>query len=168
MTTPPFAFIDGALEVNPKATFSTGVINSWLNQPRARRMVISMVDKGVDAVFGATMAGVIEAAAERDILAFGNIIHPQLQYPSTVVASALWHLEPTVNALIAAIRDGSYRASDLAPLSFMRAKGSSLSPLGTFEDKVPPALIQRVRAKEADILAGRFVVPIKNEIKLTV
>ncbi|ARU03542.1 BMP family ABC transporter substrate-binding protein [Comamonas serinivorans] len=161
------AFIDGAREVNPRARFSTGVINSWLNQPRARQMTMAMVDQGVDAMFAATMAGVIETAAERNILAFGNIIHPQPQYPNTVVASALWHMEPTVDAVIAAVQAGTYQARDLASLSFMRAKGASLSPLGTFERKVAPELLQRVRAKEADILSGRFVVPIKDEIELT-
>ncbi len=161
------AFAAGAREVNPTVRFSAGEIRSWLNQPRARRMTMRMVDQGVDAVFACTMAGVIETAAERGILAFGNIIHPQPQYPKTVVASALWHMEPTVQAVIGKVRAGQYRAQDFGPLSYMRAKGSSLSPLGTFEGKVPPELIKRVRAKEADILSGRFVVAVKDDIALT-
>jgi basic membrane lipoprotein Med (substrate-binding protein (PBP1-ABC) superfamily) len=161
------AFMDGAREVNPKAKFTTGEIRSWLNQPRARRLTNRMVDQGVDVMFAGTMAGVIETAAERGILAFGNIIHPQDQYPKTVVASALWHMEPTVQAVFEKLRAGTYRAQDFGPLSFMRAKGSSLSPLGTFENKIPPELIQRMRAREADILAGRFTVPIKDELVLT-
>ena len=161
------AFIDGAREVNPKAKFSTGEIRSWLNQPRARRLTNRLVDQGADVVFAGTMAGVIETAAERGILAFGNIIHPQDLYPKTVVASALWHMEPTVQAAIAKLRAGSFRAEDFGPLSFMRAKGSSLSSLGTFDNKIPPELLKRMRAKEADIMAGRFTVPIKDEIVLT-
>ena len=161
------AFIDGAREVNPKAKFSTGEIRSWLNQPRARRLTNRLVDQGADVVFAGTMAGVIETAAERGILAFGNIIHPQDLYPKTVVASALWHMEPTVQAAIVKLRAGGFRAENYGPLSFMRAKGSSLSPLGTFENKIPPDLLKRMRAKETDIMAGRFTVPIKDEIVLT-
>ena len=161
------AFIDGAREVNPKAKFSTGEIRSWLNQPRARRLTNRLVDLGADMVFAGTMAGVIETAAERGILAFGNIIHPQDLYPKTVVASALWHMEPTVQAAIAKLRAGNFRAEDFGTLSFMRARGSSLSPLGSFENKIPPELLKRMRAKEADILAGRFSVPIKDEMVLT-
>jgi hypothetical protein len=76
-------------------------------------------------------------------------------------------MEPTVQAVFEKLRAGTYRAQDFGPLSFMRAKGSSLSPLGTFENKIPPELIQRMRAREADILAGRFTVPIKDELVLT-
>ena len=161
------AFMDGARETNPKCRFTTGEIRSWLNQPRARRLTNRLADQGADVVFAGTMAGVIETAAERGLLAFGNIIHPQDLYPKTVVASALWHMEPTVQAAIGKLRAGTYRAEDFGTLSFMRAKGSSLSPLGTFESKIPPELLKRMRAREADILAGRFTVQIKDELVLT-
>ena len=65
-----------------------------------------MIDKGVDVLY-AERFGVSDAARERGVLAIGNVIDTQPQYPDTVVASALWHMEPTVSAAIAAVRAGS-------------------------------------------------------------
>jgi basic membrane lipoprotein Med (substrate-binding protein (PBP1-ABC) superfamily) len=44
----------------------------------------------------------------------------------------------------------------------MKHKGSSLAPLGTFEKKVPPELVARVRAKEKAILDGKFSVKVDD------
>ena len=44
----------------------------------------------------------------------------------------------------------------------MKPKGSTLSPLGTFEKKVPADLLAKVKAKEAEILAGKFTVKVDD------
>jgi len=44
----------------------------------------------------------------------------------------------------------------------MKYKGSSLAPLGTFEGKVPAALVAKVKAREADILSGKFAVKVDD------
>jgi basic membrane lipoprotein Med (substrate-binding protein (PBP1-ABC) superfamily) len=44
----------------------------------------------------------------------------------------------------------------------MKHKGSSLAPLGTFEKKVPADLAAKVKAREADILAGKFTVKVND------
>ena len=71
------------------------------------------------------------------------------------------------DAVIQRVRAGKFKPEDYASLSLMRAKGASLSPLGTFEGKVPPALVSQVRAKEADILSGRFQVPYIEALDMT-
>ena len=49
----------------------------------------------------------------------------------------------------------------------MMAKGgSSLAPFHEFEKKLPAAVINEVRAKEADIKSGKFTIPIiETELK---
>jgi basic membrane protein A and related proteins len=42
----------------------------------------------------------------------------------------------------------------------MKFKGSELAPLGTFDGKVPAAVMTKVKAKEKDILDGKFKVPV--------
>jgi basic membrane protein A len=44
----------------------------------------------------------------------------------------------------------------------MKHKGSSLAPLGTFEKKVPADIVAKVKAKEADIVAGKFTVKVDD------
>jgi basic membrane lipoprotein Med (substrate-binding protein (PBP1-ABC) superfamily) len=155
------AFIAGAREVNPKASFSISFINSWFDPPKAKEAAFAMIDKGADVMY-AERFGVSDAAKERKVLAIGNVIDTQKDYPDTVVASALWHMEPSIDAAIAAVKAGSFKAEDYGHLSQMKAKGSSLSPLGSFEKKVPAELMAKVMAKQKAILAGSFSVKVDD------
>ncbi len=155
------AFIAGAKEVNPKAEFSISFINSWFDPPKAKEAAFAMVDKGADVLY-AERFGVSDAAKERKVLAIGNVIDTQKDYPDTVVASALWHMEPTIDAAIKAVKAGTFKAEDYGHLSMMKPKGSTLSPLGTFEKKLPAELVAKVAAKEKAILAGQFTVKVDD------
>jgi basic membrane lipoprotein Med (substrate-binding protein (PBP1-ABC) superfamily) len=155
------AFIAGAKEVNPKAEFSISFINSWFDPPKAKEAAFAMIDKGADVMY-AERFGVSDAAKERKVLAIGNVIDTQKDYPDTVVASALWHMEPTIDAAIKAVKAGSFKAEDYGHLSMMKPKGSSLSPLGSFEKKLPADLVAKVQAKEKAILDGKFTVKVDD------
>ena len=155
------AFMAGARETNPKVEFTVTFINSWFDPPKAKEATFAMIDKGADVLY-AERFGVSDAAKEKGKLAIGNVINTQDKYPDTVVASALWHMEPSVDRAIKAVKDGSYKAEDYGPFSMMKYKGSSLAPLGTFEKKVPADLVAKVKAKETDILAGKFTVKVDD------
>jgi basic membrane protein A len=96
------------------------------------------------------------------VLAIGNVINTQDKYPDTVVASALWNMEPTIDAAIKAVKAGKLQGRGLRPLLDMKHKGSELAPIGTFEGKVPKAVIDKVRARTAEILAGSFTVKVDD------
>ncbi|HXF46094.1 MAG TPA: BMP family protein [Burkholderiaceae bacterium] len=155
------AFMAGAREVNPKAEFMVTFINSWFDPPKAKEAAFAMIDKGADVMY-AERFGVSDAAKERKVLAIGNVINTQPNYPDTVVASALWHMEPTIDAALKAVRAGKFGAEDYGKYSYMAVKGSELAPLGTFEKRIPADLIKRVREREAAILAGKFTVKIDD------
>jgi len=155
------AFMAGAKEVNPKTEFMVTFINSWFDPPKAKEAAFAMIDRGADLMY-AERFGVSDAAKERGKLAIGNVINTQDKYPDTVVASALWNMEPTIDAAIKAVKAGKFKAEDYGHFSQMKAKGSELAPLGTFEGKVPAELMARVRAKEKAILDGTFKVKVDD------
>ncbi|HOE43346.1 MAG TPA: BMP family protein [Rhodoferax sp.] len=155
------AFMAGAKETNPKVEFSVSFINSWFDPPKAKEAAFAMIDKGADVMY-AERFGVSDAAKEKGKLAIGNVINTQAQYPDTVVASALWHFEPSADRAIKLALAGKFVAEDYGPYSMMKHKGSSLAPLGTFEKKVPADIIAKVKAKEADIVAGKFNVKVDD------
>ena len=155
------AFMAGAREINPKVQFSITFINSWFDPPKAKEAAFAMIDKGADVMY-AERFGVSDAAKERKVLAIGNVIDTQAQYPDTVVASAIWHMEPTIDKAVAAVKGGSFKAEDYGSLSMMKVKGSSLSPLGTFEKKIPAELVAKVRAREKAMLEGKFAVKVDD------
>jgi basic membrane lipoprotein Med (substrate-binding protein (PBP1-ABC) superfamily) len=161
------AFIAGAREVNPKVEFYVTFIGSWFDPPKAKEAAYAMIEKGADILY-AERFGVSDAAKEKGKLAIGNVIDTQAQYPDTVVASALWNMEPTIDRAIKAVKDGKFKAEDYGPYSMMKYKGSELAPLGTFESKVPKDLAEKVKAREKAILDGKFAVKVvETEPKTT-
>lgn len=155
------AFMAGAREVNPQVQFAVTFINSWFDPPKAKEAAFAMIDKGADVLY-AERFGVSDAAKERGKLAIGNVIDTQDKYPDTVVASALWHMEPSIDRAIKLAKEGKFVAEDYGPYSMMKHRGSSLAPLGTFEAKVPAALKAQVEARQKAILAGSFSVKVDD------
>ena len=155
------AFMAGAKEVNPKVEFMVTFINSWFDPPKAKEAAFAMIDKGADVMY-AERFGVSDAAKERKILAIGNVIDTQKDYPDTVVVSALWNMEPTIDRALKAVKEGKFKAEDYGQYSMMKYKGSELSPLGTFDKKIPADLVAKVRAREKAIYDGKFSVKIDD------
>ncbi len=156
------AFMAGAAEMNPDIKFQVSFIGSWFDPPKAKETAFAMIENGADVLY-AERFGVSDAAQEKGVLAIGNVIDTQSEYPDTVVASALWHFEPTLDAAIAEVKAGTFKADDYGQYSFMAKGGSSLAPYGTFEGKIPQAAVDMVKAKQAEIMDGSFSVAINDE-----
>jgi len=139
------AFMDGARAVNPNAKFLVTFINSWYDPPKAKEAAFAMIDKGADIMY-AERFGVSDAAKERNVKVIGNVIDTSSQYPGTVLASALWHMEPTVDRALAAVLEGRFEAADYGQYSYMAYGGASLA----VDDK----LVLRDTAKPRRLAAG--------------
>ncbi|WP_192900480.1 BMP family protein [Roseitalea porphyridii] len=158
------AFMQGAREWSgDDSRFQVAFIGSWYDPPKAKEAAFAQIDAGADMMY-AERFGVSDAARERGVLAIGNVIDTQDDYPETVVASAIWHFEPTLDKAIKEVKAGTFKAEDYGVYSFMKHGGCSLAPLGTFEDKVPGEVMELVRARIEAIKAGEFVVPINDEV----
>ncbi|MBP0437281.1 BMP family protein [Tianweitania sediminis] len=155
------AFMAGAKETAPDTTFQVAFIGSWFDPPKAKETAFAQIDGGADLLY-AERFGVSDAAKERGVLAIGNVIDTQADYPETVVSSALWHFEPTLDKALAEVKAGTFKAADYGLYSFMKEGGSSLSPLGTFEGKVPADVMDKVVEREKAIKDGSFTVEIDD------
>jgi basic membrane protein A and related proteins len=156
------AFMAGVKDTAPEAKFQVAFIGSWFDPPRAKETAFGMIEAGADLMY-AERFGVSDAAQERGVLAIGNVIDTQPEYPDTVVTSALWHFEPTLDAAIEAVRAGEFAAEDYGIYSYMIHEGSSMAPLGTFEGRVPQEVMDLVAEREAAIRAGEFEVEINDD-----
>ena len=81
---------------------------------RPRKPRFAQIDAGADVMY-AERFGVSDAAKEKGMLAIGNVIDTQADYPDTVVASALWHFEPTLDHGDRRSRTGASRPKTTAP-----------------------------------------------------
>ncbi|MFS4580762.1 BMP family protein [Phaeobacter sp. C3_T13_0] len=155
------AFMAGAREMNPDIQFQVSFIGSWFDPPKAKETAFAMIENGADMLY-AERFGVSDAAKEKGILAIGNVIDTQADYPETVAASAIWHFEPTLDAAIAKVRESSFTAADYGVYSFMKEGGASLAPYGTFEGKIPQKAVDLISSRAAAIKDGSYVVEIND------
>ncbi|WP_296603979.1 BMP family protein, partial [Roseibium sp.] len=112
------AFMEGATSVNPDVKFLVTFINSWYDPPKAKEAAFAMIDKGADILY-AERFGVSDAAKEKGILAIGNVIDTASDYPGTILSSALWHMEPTIDKAIGLVASDTFEPADFGPYSFM-------------------------------------------------
>ena len=155
------AFMAGVKESAPDARFQVAFIGSWFDPPKAKETAFAQIDGGADLLY-AERFGVSDAAKERKVLAVGNVIDTQADYPETVVASALWDFQPTLDKAVADVKAGTFKAEDYGVYSFMKNGGCSLAPLGTFDGKVPADVMAKVAEKEKAIKDGSFTVEIDD------
>lgn len=152
------AFMDGATSVNPDVKFLVTFINSWYDPPKAKESAFAMIDKGADILY-AERFGVSDAAKEKGILAIGNVIDTAGDYPGTILSSALWHMEPTIDRAVAAVVDGSFEPADYGPYSFMSYGGGSFI---VDESLAPADAVAAAKEKEQEILDGLFRVNVND------
>jgi basic membrane lipoprotein Med (substrate-binding protein (PBP1-ABC) superfamily) len=152
------AFMDGARAVNPDVKFLVSFINSWYDPPRAKEAAFAMIDAGADVMY-AERFGVADAAVERGVKVIGNVIDTAADYPGAVLASALWHMEPTIDRALAAVESGAFEPIDYGQFSFMAFGGASLAYDPTL---VPAEVLAEVKQVEADILSGLFRVNVND------
>jgi basic membrane protein A and related proteins len=154
------AFMAGANEVDPEIEFLVTFIGSWYDPPKAKEAAFAMIDAGADVMY-AERYGVSDAAKERGVFAIGNVIDTQDEYPGTILASAIWHMEPTVDRAIEKVQAGEYTAENYGPLSHMPVGGCTVAPM---DDSLVAADVQAlVREREAEIMAGSFEVEINDD-----
>jgi basic membrane protein A len=154
------AFIDGAQEVNPDVEAKVTFINSWFDPAAAKEAALAQIDAGADVLF-AERFGVIEAAAENDAYAFGNMSNQTDLAPENVVSGPVWNMNPTVEYVLNQVEAGSYTAQDLKDFSMMGKGGADLAPIN--EDVaggIPDSLVQKVEKRAEQIRTGAFRVNI--------
>ena len=152
------AFMDGATSVNPDVKFLVTFINSWYDPPKAKESAFAMIDKGADIMY-AERFGVSDAAKEKGLLAIGNVIDTAADYPGTILSSALWHMEPTIDRAIAAVAAGSFEPADYGPYSFMGYGGGSFV---VDESLASSESVAAAKAKEQEIMDGLFRVNVND------
>ena len=159
------AFMAGARSVNPDAEFKVTFIDSWYDPPQAKAAALAQVAAGVDALY-AERAGVVDAARESGVIAFGNVndMNREENGRNVVVTSALWDMNPAIGEAVAAVKAGRFEAADYREWTMMAAGGARLAPYYEFEERIPAAAKALVAAAQADILAGRRVIAIDDAV----
>ena len=157
------AFMAGALSVNPDVKFKVSFIGSWYDPPKAKEFAYAQVESGVDVLY-AERAGVVDAAREKGIIAFGNVndMNKEENGKDVVVASALWNMEAAVNHAVAMVKAGTFKAEDYREWTMMAKGGATLSPYYEFDAKIPADVKAGVAKAAEAIKSGAMTVEIDD------
>ena len=134
-------------------------INSWFDPPAAKEAALAQIDAGADVLF-AERFGVIEAAVERNVWAFGNMSDQYELGPNNVLTGPVWDMRPTVQYVIKQVKAGTYTAQDLKDFSMMAKGGARLAPFHGMDKHIPKDILDLVKKREDEIKKGLFRVPI--------
>ncbi len=155
------AFITGAKSINPNAKIMVSFINSFFDPAAAKEAALAQIDQGVDILY-AERDGVVEAAKEKGLFAFGNMSDQNAEAPNYVLTGPVWNMDPTVNYVISQVKAGTYTAQDLKDFSMMAKGGASLAPFHGLESKIPADLLKKVQDAEAQIKSGNLRIDINE------
>ena len=134
-----------ALEVNPKVSFTVSFIGSWFDPPKAKEAAFAMIDKGVDVLY-AERFGVSDAARSAACWRSATSSTPS-RNTLTPWSPRLWAHGADGERGDRRRARGKFVAEDYGKYSTQRFGGASLAPLGTFEKKIPAALMAKVKAR---------------------
>jgi basic membrane lipoprotein Med (substrate-binding protein (PBP1-ABC) superfamily) len=155
------AFIAGAKETNPDVKVLVSFINSFYDPAAAKEAALAQIDAGADVLY-AERDGVIDAASEKGIFAFGNMADQNAQAPKTVITGPVWDMTPTVEYLIAQVKAGTYTSQDLKDFSMFAKGGAYLADFHGMDSNIPADVLKAVTDKEAAIKDGTFRVDINE------
>lgn len=153
------AFREGAREMRPDVRVKIAFIDSWFDPAKAKQAALAMIAQGVDVMY-AERSGVIEACAGHGVPVIGNLIDQHAVAPDVVITSVVWDMTPTIEHVVHGIRAGTYEAKNLAEWSMMAKGGARLAPFYAWQTKLDRDTIAVVEQRRADIIAGRFRVPV--------
>ena len=158
------AFMEGAKAVNPAAQFKVSFIGAWYDPPKAKEFAYAQIESGVDILY-AERAGVVDAAREKNIIAFGNVndMNKEENGTDVVVTSALWNMEPAITHAIEMVKAGTFSAEDYREWTMMAKGGSSLAPFYEFESKIDATVLKKVEQNAAAIKAGELTMAINDK-----
>ncbi|MFQ5786010.1 MAG: BMP family protein, partial [Alphaproteobacteria bacterium] len=101
------AFCAGAREANKNAKCKFSFIGSFFDPPKAKEAALAQIEAGADVIY-AERFGVVEAAAEKGVLAIGNMSDQSGLAPDTVITSVVWDMWPTVKQVVSLVKAGVY------------------------------------------------------------
>ncbi len=154
----------GARSVDPDIETIESIVGdtpiAWDDPTRGAELARSQFGRGVDVVFaaaGQTGLGIYQAAKDMGKLAIGVDSNQDSIHPGTMLTSMVKRVDKVVYDAFVTVRDGTWRPG-------LRSLGLAEGGVGWTLDQynrtlISPAMEERVRAAEAEIIAGHIKVP---------
>ncbi|MEW5882247.1 MAG: BMP family ABC transporter substrate-binding protein [Pseudomonadota bacterium] len=146
------AFTLGARSVNPKVQVRVIWVNSWYDPGKERDAANTLIGQGADVLTHHTdSTAVVAAAEEKGRMAIAYHSNMSKFAPKAQIAAVTHHWGAYYTKVAQSVLDGTWKPSNLwGGMKDGMIKIEAISP------SVPKDVVDLVKAKEADIIAGKF------------
>ena len=167
----------GAKEINPNITVLSTFLDDWDSPIKGKEAALAQINNDNDDTSGGSSGadfilhvadtsglGVIEAAKEKKIFAFGAISDQNKLAPNTVLTSFVLDVEKAFDHVIKMIQKGNFTGQIFKP-GLEAYKGASgdgiiyIAPFYRLENSIPKDVKIKFNQLEEDIINGKIVVP---------
>lgn len=146
------AFALGARSVNPKAQVRVIWVNSWYDPGKERDAALTLIGQGADVLTHHTDSTAVVAAAEdKGRMAVAYHSNMAKFAPKAQIAAVSHHWGAYYTKVAQSVLDGTWKPSNL-----WGGMGDGMIKIEAISPSVPKEVVDLVKAKEADIVAGRF------------
>lgn len=156
-------YMAGAKYINPECQIIVNYVGGWADPATAKEITLSMYDQGADIAYqfaGGSGLGVFEAAADRDLYAFGTDVNQNYIDPDHIVLSAQRYLDVVVFDTIKDLMNDTW-VSGYHPLGL--AEGAVGYALADSNIAVSDDIVQQVEDMKAKVISGDLVIPSEIE-----
>jgi basic membrane protein A len=160
----------GAKEINPNIRVLSTYLDDWDNPIKGKEAALAQINNdsgGADFmlhVADTSGLGVIEAAKEKKIFAFGAISDQNKLAPNTVLTSFVLDVEKAFDQVIKMVQKGNFSGQVFKP-GLEYYKGASgdgiiyIAPFYDLENSITEAVKIKFNQLKEDIINGKIVVP---------
>jgi basic membrane protein A and related proteins len=154
------AFGAGAKSVKPDFVVSTSYIGNWEDVGAAKEAALALIQQGADFLFqnaDAAGLGVLQAAQERHVYAFGSNKNQNDIAPNVVLASAVADIPRGFLQIAKEVKTRTF----VAKVEKLGMKDGVVSLVinPRLADRIPAAAKDRIEQTQAAIIAGTLKVP---------
>jgi basic membrane protein A and related proteins len=154
------AFDAGAKSVHPDFTAVTTYVGNWEDVGAAKEAALALVQRGCDFLFhnaDAAGLGVLQAAQEKHVYAFGSNKNQNAVAPDVVLASAVIDIPRGFLQVAREVKEGRFEAR----IERMGMKDGVVSLVlnPQLESRIPSEIQMRVTQARDAIIAGTLKVP---------
>jgi len=162
----------GARDINPQTKVLSTYLDEWDSPDKGKEAALSQINSGVDIVLqvaDTSGSGVIEAAKEKKIYAFGSVSDQNKLAPNTVLTSFVLDEDKAFDIALKMTQNSNFTGQIFKPglELYKGAPGDGivyLAPFYGLESKVPAEVKAKLNQLKEDIISKKISIPERYEI----
>ena len=162
----------GAKHVNPDIKVIETYLGDWDSPVKGKQAALAQIFSDADFILhvaDTSGKGVIQAAKEKGIYAFGAVADQNALAPDTVLTSFVLDIDKAFDQIVRTVVENRFEGKIYKPGLEVSKGGPGegivyLAPFHNLEGRVPEDVKQRLNQTTPDIINGTIVVPEKYEV----